>query len=895
LANGRGGASDLIPGEIGATARSRAAAGLLQRGAGLVAIVAGFVAVAIVAGALIVTRQERQLRAKALGYVGAVAEFRSSELERWLAERRGDAQVMARDPRIAAALAEPDAARVRAAEQRLALIARSYAYRAIAALDVDGARRFGVGDARLTEETAGRARAAISSGQLQSPGLRWLEGTADTLTLDVVTPVFADAGDAARVDPGSASRCVGALVLRFDPTEVVTGILGIPPAASESGTMSLLVHDGGNPFYLYPKLRGTGATWISRRPPAPFMSSEAQVARGSADLSTSVDENGDAVIATARPLPGFDGVVVGHIRETEMFGPSARATWLTIVLVASLLLGVALLARGRWAQSTREALRAKEAKFKLIFENMQDAYMLSRLDGTILLVNPALVRMLGYERESDLVGKNAGRDVFLDEAERTALKAKLAEVGQAVGYKTTFKRADGSPLIVEGNVHLVRDERGAPVGVEGVIRDMTTHYQIRADLVAAREAAEVAARGKSQFLANVSHEIRTPLNAIVGLGHLLLSAELPARQRDYVAKIHSSARILLRTVDDVLDFSKIEAGKLELERTPFRLDEVLEDLVSVLAVQADGKGISFVVTVGADVPRSLIGDPLRLGQVLTNLIGNAIKFTEVGGVTLKVALGGRDETDARLRFAVEDTGIGVTAPQLAKIFQPFTQADGSTTRRFGGTGLGLAICRQVVEAMGGRLEAASVPGSGSTFAFEVAFRVSAAEVQSASPAAAPAARSGDGPREGFVSTPPLRLRGARVLLVEDNIINQQVARELLEAAGVTVSIADNGRAAVDVVGVSGGALDAVLMDVQMPGMDGVSAARAIRAVPAHAGLPIIAMTAHAEVTERERCLAAGMNDYVSKPFEPAHLFKTLARWLKDRDRGGSADDLRPRA
>jgi PAS domain S-box-containing protein len=872
LENGRGVRGELILGELGASSRARASRGMLGHGAGVIAIVAAFLCVAIATGALLVKRQERQQRAAAQDYVDSVVAFRVRELERWLAERNGDARVASRDPALAAALESGGQAQRTEASRRLALIAKSYGYRALVALDRAGEQRFSSGDSALPDSAVARARAAMATGQAQSVGLRWVEGGPDELTFDLATPIFAG--------PAADAPRIGALVLRIDPTEIITGVFGISPAASRSGELLLVVHNGGDTYYIAPKRRASGAPWISRQPPGPFVAAVARAGHDGVDLADAVDDAGEGVIATTRAVPDFDAVLVGQARESEIFGPTTRATWLSVGLISFLLLGVALAARGRWISRAREELLAKEETFQIIFQNMQDAYMLSRLDGTILLVNPALVKMLGYTSEADLVGKNTGRDVFMHAEDRAQLRAKLTEFGEARGHKTTFKRIDGTPIVVEGNVRLVRDERGAPVGVEGMIRDMTTHYQIRADLIAAREAAEVATHGKSQFLANVSHEIRTPLNAIVGLGHLLLATELPAKQRDYVGKIHSSARLLLRTVDDVLDFSKIEAGKLELERTSFRLDEVLEDIGSVLAVQADGKGISFVVTVGDDVPRSLIGDPLRLVQVLTNLVGNAVKFTERGGVTLRVGLASRDDGEAVLRFAVEDTGIGMTAPQLARIFEPFTQADGSTTRRFGGTGLGLTICRQVVEAMGGRLAATSVPGSGSTFAFEVAFRVSAAEVRSAE--VTPGARVGG---ESFLATASLRLRGSRVLIVEDNAINQQVARELLEAAGVAVSIADNGRAAVDVVAASGGALDAVLMDVQMPGMDGVAATRAIRAVAANADLPIIAMTAHAEVTERERCLAAGMNDYVSKPFEPSHLFRTLAHWLERRDHG----------
>jgi PAS domain S-box-containing protein len=873
LQKGRGVWSDLIPGEIGATARSGATARLLQRGTGLVAIVASFLGVTLAAGVVLVSRQRRQLRENALAYVDAVAEFRATELDRWLAERRGDALVASRDALLAAALdAAPDAAREDAAKKRLALIARSYGYRALDALDLQGRRRFGVGAAQdtLAPTDAARTRQALESGALQILGPRVTEGTPPSLTFDLVTPVF--------VETDVQSRRVGALLLRFDPSEVIAGVLGVAPAASHSGEMTLVVHDGPRSLYLYPKRRGTALPWLSREPLGGASSPEVAVARGATDLSQSLDETGSPVIATARELPGWHAIVVGHIRESEMLGAAARAIWLTVGLLAVLFLAIALRARGRWMQRTRAALLAKEEKFRIIFENMQDGYLLSGLDGRILLVNPATLKMLGYASEGDLLGKHMQTDVFMDPADREDLKARLRQSpdGTVRGHKATFKRADGAALVVEGNVRVVHDEAGAPAGIEGFVRDMTTHYQIRADLIAAREAAEEAARSKSQFLANMSHEIRTPLNAIVGLGHLLLRSELPPRQLDYVAKIQSSARMLLGTVDDVLDVSKIEAGKLELERTPFRLDRVLEDIRAVLSVQADAKNVAFVLQIGRDVPFALLGDPFRLGQVLTNLVGDALKFTEAGSVTLGVELVRRTDEEARLRFCVRDTGIGISEPQLARIFEPFTQADGSTTRRFGGTGLGLTICREVVEAMHGRLEATSAVGAGSAFGFEVPFALAADD---ASGAPRPAA---------LALTMPARLRGARVLLAEDNAINQQVACELLEGAGVTVVVAADGRAAVERVAAASPALDAVLMDLQMPGMDGVEATRAIRADPAHAHLPIIAMTAHAEVAERERCFQAGMNDYVSKPFEPAQLFNTLARWLRQGDLGRPA-------
>jgi two-component system sensor histidine kinase/response regulator len=454
-----------------------------------------------------------------------------------------------------------------------------------------------------------------------------------------------------------------------------------------------------------------------------------------------------------------------------------------------------------------------------------------------------------------------------DKAEnRAALKAKLIEGGGVVsGHKTTFKRKDGSLVIVEGHVRLLSDPGGAPTAIEGVVRDMTSHYEVREELIRAREAALVAAQSKAQFLANMSHEIRTPLNAIVGLGHLLARADLKPEVVGYVGNIQAAVRMLLDVVNNVLDFSKIEAGRLTLETTPFRLDELLRGIQDVLVLAARDKGLELVCRIDDKVAGEflVLGDPVRLGQVLTNLAGNAVKFTAIGKISVDVAAieCGRDR--AVIRFSVSDTGIGMTPEQVTTMFEPFVQADGSTTRRYGGTGLGLAISRQLVEAMGGQLVAETTPGAGSTFAFTLAFALPPSD------ALAPQR-----------PTAPVSLRGTRVLVVEDNAINQQVARELLEGVGAIVAIADSGRAAVEQAIAAVPAFDAVLMDLQMPGMDGFEATRRIR--EHQRTLPIIAMTAHAFEQEKGKCLAAGMNDHVAKPVEPQQLFATLRRWVTSR-------------
>jgi CheY-like chemotaxis protein len=354
------------------------------------------------------------------------------------------------------------------------------------------------------------------------------------------------------------------------------------------------------------------------------------------------------------------------------------------------------------------------------------------------------------------------------------------------------------------------------------------------------------------------------LNAIVGLGHLLERADLTPQSSGYVAKIQSSLRILLDVVNNVLDFSKIEAGRLTLEVIPFRLDEVLRAVENVVAVPARDKSLQLQLDIEEQVPPTLLGDPVRLGQVLTNLVDNGVKFTAAGSVSVKAAMVTRTAEQVAVRFVVTDTGIGIVPERAAAMFEPFVQADGSTTRRFGGTGLGLAISHQLVSAMGGQLTVTSTPGAGSEFSFTLSFAYLADAV--GAPAPAPAA---------LVS-----LRGSRILVAEDNAINQQVARELLEGVGAAVVIADSGFAAVEKALAPGPAFDAILMDLQMPGMDGFEAAQAIRRDRARGALPIIAMTAHAFEQEKGKCLAAGMNDHVAKPVEPARLFATLLRWVR---------------
>lgn len=528
------------------------------------------------------------------------------------------------------------------------------------------------------------------------------------------------------------------------------------------------------------------------------------------------------------------------------------------------------------------------------------------------------------------------------------------------------------------------------------------------ELAAAKEKAEDATKAKSDFLANMSHEIRTPMNAIIGLSHLALKTPLNAKQRDYVSKVHNAGTSLLGIINDILDFSKIEAGKLEIESTDFRLDDVISSVTTLTAQKAHDKGLEFLAHLSPSIPEHLLGDPLRLSQVLTNFVNNAVKFTEHGEIRLNIELLERTGEKVQIKFSVRDTGIGMTAKQSAKLFQPFVQADTSTTRKHGGTGLGLTISRRLVDLMGGRVWLESEPGVGSTFYCTVWLGVGTAtgsgrivperlsqlrvlvvddnaaareilaeplgsianhvmtvasgpEAIAAIKAQDPAqpydiifmdwrmpgmdglqasrliksdetlatqpaivlvtafgreevreeaerldldgflikpvtksmvmdtlvnvfAEVGDGivAGEAMIGEMEARLRGARILLTEDNEINQQIAVELLESAGATVHVVNNGREAVEKLsnGPQPPPFDVVLMDLQMPVMDGHQATVKIRSDVRFATLPIIAMTAHATIEEKQRCLATGMNDHISKPIDPAMLFETIGRCLR---------------
>ncbi len=510
--------------------------------------------------------------------------------------------------------------------------------------------------------------------------------------------------------------------------------------------------------------------------------------------------------------------------------------------------------------------------------------------GVCSFANPAAISLLGLNQENELLGRDVGSLIrtTLDPSEAERQPGMIAAMeGTPCGVHVDnefFLRADGSPLPVE-YWSRPRFENGELSGAVVTFADISARIQAEKELenyrlhleeqVAertealslAKDSAEAANRAKSSFLANMSHEIRTPMNAILGLTHLLRKAETRPTQQDQLDKVSGAGKHLLRVINDILDLAKIEAGKLELEKENFPISSVLDQVHSLVAHTAHVKGLAVTIDY-QDAPTWLLGDSSRLRQAMLNFAGNAVKFTERGGITLRSRVMNRSENTVHLRFEVEDTGIGISEAELARLFQPFEQADISTTRKFGGTGLGLTITKRLATLMGGEVGVESKPGEGSTFWFTATLEVGSEALS--------AEQKVDSVRdaEGLLR----RLHGgAKLLLVEDDLINREVALLMLVDTGFQVDQASDGRQAVQMV--STGNYDLILMDMQMPVMDGLEATRRIRELANGKEIPILAMTANAFADDREKCLAAGMNDFVSKPVNPEVFFSTLLKWM----------------
>jgi PAS domain S-box-containing protein len=578
-----------------------------------------------------------------------------------------------------------------------------------------------------------------------------------------------------------------------------------------------------------------------------------------------------------------EGQIDSYQIEKRYIHRDGRTVW--ILLVGSLVRDLAgrpvnFIAQVRDVtarKAAEQALQESEARYRMLLGTANEGVWTIDAQGRTDYVNRRMADLLGYEPE-DMVGRPlfdfmdaaARRDAELYEARR---RSGIREV-----HEFRFQRSDGEDLWALLATTPIPAADGGYSGALAMVTDITDRKRAETALLRAKVVAEQATRAKSEFLANMSHEIRTPMNGIIGMTELLLDSGLTQEQREYLDMVLNSAESLLQIIDDILDFTRVEAGKLELDSQPFRIGESLSQPLKILDVRAAQKGLACTFRVLPDVPAEAIGDVGRIRQVLVNLVGNAIKFTEAGGVAVEVALARPvTENEVELHFSVRDTGIGIAVERQSDIFEPFAQGDPSTTRRFGGTGLGLAISGQLVQLMGGRIWIDSAPGQGTT----VHFTTRLGAVTDA-PQLAPAPAGQRSPPSGASQeaetpqpSPAPASNGLRILLAEDNPVNQRLTFELLARRGHDVTVAENGRLALEAL--ERESFDLVLLDVQMPEMGGLEVVARIREREAgkRTHLPVIALTAHALPRDRERCLAAGMDGYLAKPVRPAELYAAI--------------------
>jgi PAS domain S-box-containing protein len=552
-------------------------------------------------------------------------------------------------------------------------------------------------------------------------------------------------------------------------------------------------------------------------------------------------------------------------RNAESAATARRTIFIVVlgsVLAVAILVVASVIVRRDVARRLRaeRAMRSSEQRYRLLFDHNLAAVFLTSLEGILLDCNEAFVRLGGGSSREAIVGRTAV-DYYLQPQERQALLEDLHQQGKVIGREMCFRRIDGRSVWGLVNAALiVTDADSRAAAIQGTIIDITDRKRTEEELIRAKEAAEAANRAKSDFLANISHEIRTPMNGIIGMTELALDTELTDEQREYLRAVQQSSDAMMTVINDILDFSKIEAKMLDLEKIEFSLEDCVGEALKAIASRAYQKGLEISSDLHPELPNAILGDPGRLRQILLNLVGNAIKFTDRGEVVVHVSADARRENAVTLHFRVVDTGIGIPQDKRQVIFEAFRQADNSSTRRYGGTGLGLSICSQLVKLMGGKLWVVSEEGRGSTFHFTADFELPETPHLKAAPA------------------PPEALHGLRVLVVDDNQTNLRLLEETVKRWGAIPSPVASGQAALDAIAsaeAAGKPFSMILLDHQMPGMDGFEVAERIRQQPRLISTTIMLLSSGGRRGDASRCHRLGIAAYLFKPFKQSELLDAI--------------------
>jgi PAS domain S-box-containing protein len=823
-----------------------------------------------------------------------IADLKAEQITQWRNERLSHAEVMSGNMIFAAEVKQwmrqptpENASRIRAYFESLA---QHYRYSNVLLLDTEGHVRLRLrpSNAAISPDVVELVNRSIWTRTPLHGEVHYYEGESGP-HIDFIAPIFEF--DSAH------EKAVGAVLLEADPNTFLYPLLQSWPTPSASGETLLVRRDGDHVLYINELRHVPNAALQLRRPISEETLPAAQALLGREGIFEGRDHRGSPVLAALRAIPGTGWRVIAKIDRDEAQANASLIGTLIVILTFGSMFGATVFFAVLWQALDKQRYRAlfeSEAANRELRERFSTAFEASPLSlsistvasGRFIDVNPRFEETFGWKRD-ELIGRTAVEiGLWPTEESRQRWLDQLRSDDATTEILVGFRHRNGElrdVSIAAAVVNLGGEEQLIAYITDVTDRNRTQaelekhrHHlaelveQRTAELALAKDEAEAANRAKSAFLANMSHEIRTPMNAVIGLAHLATRETSDPAQQERLRKIHDSAQHLLGIINDILDISKIEADKVTLEQTDFETAAVFDNIASMMQERLSEKGLSLTREIDPDIPSVLRGDPLRLGQILVNYVSNAIKFTDRGHIVMRAQIEEPANTATGtllLRVEVEDTGIGIPPEALPRLFQTFEQADTSTTRHYGGTGLGLAICQRLARLMGGEVGVTSTPGVGSTFWFTARLRRGRKAVRVAS----------SGTQARAESLLRQRTNGDRVLLAEDNLINQEVARGLLEAVGLQVDVAANGEEALRMVEQNNYA--AVLMDMQMPIMDGVEATQAIRQLPDRERLPILAMTANAFADDRQRCLDAGMNDHLPKPVNPDELYSSLLRWL----------------